>query len=101
MGKELKQFQADLLSSVKDMKAGRAAKITQAQPAQAAMVRTRLGLTQAAFSQLLGVSARTVQDWEQGRRKPTGAAQTLLGVASEYPDVLEAYISEHPIQVSA
>jgi putative transcriptional regulator len=41
-----------------------------------------------AFATLLGVSARTLQDWEQGRRSPTGAAKPLLKVAVTHPEVL-------------
>jgi DNA-binding transcriptional regulator YiaG len=50
--------------------------------------RENSGLTQAEFAQLLGVSARTLQDWEQGRRKPSGAAQSLLLIAEKKPEVL-------------
>ena len=42
------------------------------------------------FARLLGVSARTLQDWEQGRREPTGAARTLLKVAVKHPKLLRA-----------
>ncbi len=37
---------------------------------------------------MLGVSVRTLQDWEQGRRHPSGAAQTLLRVAILHPETL-------------
>jgi len=50
--------------------------------------RSRVGLPQAEFAALLGVSVRTLQDWEQGRRNPSGAAQTLLRVAMRHPDTL-------------
>lgn len=43
--------------------------------------------SQAAFAGLMGVSVRTVQDWEQGRRKPSGPAQALLRIAEQRPDV--------------
>ena len=46
------------------------------------------GLSQAQFARLMGVSVRTLQEWEQGRRHPSGAAQTLLAVAQRHPDVL-------------
>jgi putative transcriptional regulator len=46
------------------------------------------GLSQVRFAALLGVSPRTLQDWEQGRRQPTGAAKTLLRVAERHPEVL-------------
>jgi len=47
-----------------------------------------MGLSQSAFAGLLGVSLRTLQDWEQGRRQPTGAARSLLLVAQARPEVL-------------
>jgi putative transcriptional regulator len=47
-----------------------------------------LNLSQARFAQLLGVSVRTLQDWEQGRRAPSGAARTLLMIAARNPQVL-------------
>jgi putative transcriptional regulator len=50
--------------------------------------RQRSGLSQARFAALLGVSVRTLQEWEQGRRQPSGAARTLLKVAERYPEVL-------------
>ena len=50
--------------------------------------RRTLGLSQVEFAKLLGVSKRTLQDWEQGRRKPSGAARTLLILAEKRPDVL-------------
>lgn len=50
--------------------------------------RHKTGLSQAGFADLLGVSARTVQDWEQGRREPRGPAKTLLQVARTHPEVL-------------
>ncbi len=50
--------------------------------------RQRAGLSQARFAALLGVSVRTLQEWEQGRRQPSGAARTLLKVAERYPEIL-------------
>jgi putative transcriptional regulator len=88
MDKEMEQFQADLLKSVAEMKTGRAARITRVEPTAAALARAKVGLSQSAFAALLGVSTRTLQDWEQGRRQPTGAAQTLLRVAALHPEAL-------------
>jgi putative transcriptional regulator len=45
-------------------------------------------MSQSELASLMGVSTRTLQDWEQGRRKPTGAAQTLLRVAIAHPEAL-------------
>lgn len=88
MDHEMEQFQNDLLASVQQMKAGKAARLTQVPLSSAAEARAKVGISQNAFAQLLGVSLRTLQDWEQGRRQPTGAAQTLLRVASLYPEAL-------------
>jgi len=85
---EMKQFQGDLLASVKEMKTGRAARATHVIVTAASEARTRTGLTQGEFAELLGVSVRTLQDWEQGRRDPTGAAQMLLRVAVKHPKIL-------------
>ena len=53
-----------------------------------ASIREKTGLSQARFATLLGVSVRTLQDWEQGRRAPSGAARTLLMVADRNPRAL-------------
>lgn len=53
-----------------------------------AEIRERVGLSQSRFATLLGVSVRTLQDWEQGRRAPSGAARTLLLVADRNPHAL-------------
>lgn len=53
-----------------------------------AKIRKSVGLSQSRFATLLGVSVRTLQDWEQGRRAPSGAARTLLLVADRNPRAL-------------
>ena len=88
MTSELEKFQADLLQSVKQMRGGKAARVTKVKLPAAAEARAKTGLSQQDFAALLGVSARTLQDWEQGRREPTGAAKTLLRVAAAHPKVL-------------
>jgi putative transcriptional regulator len=77
---------ADLLQSVQEMKAGLGRVVLS--PALAA--RRSTGLSQAQFAALLGVSVRTVQGWEQGRKQPTGAARTLLAIARTNPQALLA-----------
>lgn len=88
MDHEMENFQKDLLASVRQMKAGKAARTTEVTLSAAAEARAKVGLSQSAFAELLGVSLRTLQDWEQGRRRPAGAAQTLLRVASQHPEAL-------------
>ncbi len=88
MPTEMKQFQEDLLESAKQMRRGQAARVSRVALPAAAQARASVGLSQQEFALLLGVSARTLQDWEQGRREPTGAARTLLKVAVKHPKVL-------------
>lgn len=85
---ELEQFQADLLQSVREYKAGNFARSTVITPTDALQARARMALSQTQFAKLLGVSVRTLQEWEQGRKKPTGAAQTLLRIAVRTPEAL-------------
>jgi putative transcriptional regulator len=77
---------ADLLESVQQMKAGK----TQVVSSPAIEARERTGLSQSQFAALLGVSVRTLQGWEQGRKQPSGAARTLLTIARTNPKALLA-----------
>jgi len=88
MPSDVDQFQRDLLESVEQMRRGQAARVTEVKLPAAAEARASVGMTQQEFAHLLGVSPRTLQDWEQGRREPTGAARTLLKVAVKHPMVL-------------
>jgi putative transcriptional regulator len=51
-------------------------------------IRSHYRLSQAKFAGMLGISVSTLRNWEQGRRKPEGAARVLLRVAAQYPDVV-------------
>lgn len=88
MDKEMDKFGQDLLESVRQMKRGEAARITRVPVAEATKARHRMELSQTEFAELLGVSRRTLQEWEQGRSEPTGAALTLLRVATKHPEAL-------------
>ncbi len=88
MPSDVEKFQKDLLQSVKQMRRDQAARVTKVKLTPAAEARASIGMSQQDFAELLGVSARTLQDWEQGRREPTGAARMLLKVAVKHPKVL-------------
>lgn len=88
--KELEAFEAsrdmgkELLKSVRQMVAKKGRVVLS--PVISA--RKKSGLSQAEFAKLLGVSVRTLQEWEQGRRQPSGAAKTLISIAERRPEVL-------------
>lgn len=77
---------ADLLQAVREMKAGQ----VQVVVSPVVEARKKTGLSQSQFAALLGVSVRTLQGWEQGRKLPSGAARTLLAIASTNPKALLA-----------
>ena len=79
-----------LLQSVREMKAGQAARVTKVELNEVAQVRQGTGLSQTQFAEALSISKRTLQEWEQGRRTPSGAARTLLQVAARDPKALLA-----------
>ncbi len=77
---------AELLQAVREMKAGQ----VQVVSSPVIEARNNTGLSQSQFAALLGVSVRTLQGWEQGRKQPSGAARTLLAIASSNPKALVA-----------
>jgi len=82
----------EILDGIREIKAYKAGqnklrKHTLKKPASPRVIRTKLKLSQSAFAGLMGVSLRTVQDWEQGRRKPSGPAEALLRIAEQKPEV--------------
>jgi putative transcriptional regulator len=84
---------AELLRAVRDIKAGKGRRFKVGLSPIAA-ARQKAELSQSEFAQLLGVSVRTLQDWEQGRRQPTGAARSLLLVAVKQPKMLRDVLKE-------
>lgn len=77
-----------LLQSVREMRAGVAARVTEIQPNEVMLARQNTGLSQAEFAEALCISKRTLQEWEQGRRSPSGAAQALIRIARRHPEVV-------------
>jgi putative transcriptional regulator len=84
---------AELLTSVREMKAGQAGHVHRVPVSAITEARTRTGLSQKQFAEVLGVSTRTLQEWEQGRRQPSGAARSLLAIAARRSEVLREIIA--------
>ena len=83
---------AEILDGINEIKAFKngngTLRTTQlSEPSEPKVIRTKLRLSQSAFAALLGVSTRTLQDWEQGRRSPHGPAIALLRIAEQHPEV--------------
>lgn len=93
-GKALANFEAnrdmwrELLDGVREIKAGGGKRTKVEAKSYVVRVRIKSGLSQAEFAAALGVSKRTLEQWEQGRRKPSGAAKQLLKIAERHPEVL-------------
>jgi len=81
------EFEVDLLESIRQARRGEG-RLTKVAVSAATEARMKVGLSQAAFAKLLGVSVRTLQEWEQGRREPSGAARTLLRIALRTPEAI-------------
>lgn len=77
---------AEILAGIRQLKRGKVGRIVTYPPV--AETRARVGLSQADFARLLGVSVRTLQEWEQGRRAPSGPARMLLAIAHKNPRAL-------------
>jgi putative transcriptional regulator len=76
----------EILDGLREIKRGEVGRVVNVP--DVASIREKTGLSQSKFAALLGVSVRTLQDWEQGRRAPSGAARTLLMVANRNPRAL-------------
>jgi len=106
---------AELLQAARDLRAGRWARKTEFEVLKNGAIRRRIeradgtvekeevltgprwelmaaraqsGLSQMEFARALGVSKRTLENWEQGRVQPTGAARQLLRLAAQFPDTV-------------
>jgi len=78
----------EALDAVRQLKAGQVGAVRTVDLPPVVEARRKTGLSQAKFAELLGVSVRTLQDWEQGRRHPSRAALSLIEIARQRPDVL-------------
>lgn len=86
MAKAKRNVGLEILEGIREIKRGEHGRVVNVPSVSS--VRERTGLSQARFAQLLGVSVRTLQEWEQGRRAPSGAARTLLLIARKNPRAL-------------
>jgi putative transcriptional regulator len=86
MAKAKRNIGLEILEGLREIKRGDYGRVTTVP--SIASIREKTGLSQSRFAQLLGVSVRTLQEWEQGRRAPSGAARTLLLIAQKNPRAL-------------
>ena len=71
----------------------RPGRITEIKPVDVRRTRLRLGKSQSEFAMMIGVSVATLQNWEQGRRRPEGPARALLRIAAQNPEAVAAALS--------
>ena len=83
-----RDLNAELLEAIDDIESDRVTQRSVEPRSPVARARLNAGLSQAQFAQLLGVSKRTLEQWEQGRREPSRAAKTLIKVAERHPEIL-------------
>jgi len=86
MAKAKRDIGREILEGIRQIKSGEVGRITTVP--SVASIREQTSLSQTAFARLIGVSVRTLQDWEQGRRAPSGPARTLLTIAHRNPRAL-------------
>ena len=83
---EHRSIGVEILEGIRQLKRGETGRVQHFPSVTAA--REQVGLSQSEFARLLGVSVRTLQEWEQGRRIPSGPARTLLTIAYQNPKAL-------------
>ena len=86
MAKDSRNIGMEILQGLQELKRGETGRVVVVP--DVAKTREKTGLSAERFAQLLGVSVRTLQDWEQGRRSPSGAARTLLLIAAKHPEAI-------------
>jgi putative transcriptional regulator len=86
MARRKRNIGEEILEGLREIKRGDHGRVINVP--DVSRIREKTGLPQSRFAELLGVSVRTLQDWEQGRRAPSGAARTLLLVAHRNPRAL-------------
>ncbi len=89
---------AKLVESIKqagEIKRGtrKPSRVFEFSPLDVKAIRAKLEKSQSEFAQMIGVSVATLQNWEQGRRKPEGPARALLQVAMRNPDAVKVALT--------
>ena len=87
MKAEKRDIGIELLQAIQDIKKGKG--ITIENNNDIINIRKQLHLSQKAFADFMHINLRTLQEWEQGRRKPRGAAISLLKIAHRHPEVFD------------
>lgn len=78
----------ELIQALQELKAGKIGRKFEVSVNDVVKARLGTGLSQSEFAAALRISPRTLQQWEQGRRLPSGAAETLLRIVARHPEVL-------------
>jgi putative transcriptional regulator len=94
----------ELLESVREggailrgeKEASRTFEIEAGESVDVGAIRERFGLSRPKFAAMLGISARTLEGWEQGRREPEGPAKVLLRVAARHPEAVLDTVAGRP-----
>ncbi|KJV05620.1 XRE family transcriptional regulator [Methylocucumis oryzae] len=86
----------ELLAAIQDVKSGRHGAVYTIEPNEIVAARVKCGLSQTQFAKALHISSRTLQQWEQGRRHPSGAAETLLKIVAKHPELLRELLDPTP-----
>ena len=86
MARRKRDIGLEILEGIREIKRGEHGRVINVP--SITVIRENTGLSQSRFAQLLGVSVRTLQEWEQRRRAPSGAARTLLLIAAKNPRAL-------------
>ena len=78
------------IDEARSIRAGRRkpSRVMRFDPVEVKSIRKRLHVSQVEFAHLIGVSAATLRNWEQGRTYPEGAARVLLKIAAHRPDIV-------------
>ncbi|TSA20526.1 MAG: helix-turn-helix domain-containing protein [Betaproteobacteria bacterium] len=89
-----RDLEAELLASIGHIESGQYQELKTVQVPYPTAVRLKLGVSQSEFARLLCVPKRTIQEWEQERRKPTGAAMALLRVVESAPEIVKGILAK-------